>query len=323
MTKTLHPIAQYGPSGQGVQAITLPEDQGAKPMKKPTLLQINQVRVADIQVLDRLRPVSEAAVDSLINSYNELGVLKDEIHVRKKRNGSLVLIAGAHRLEMAVRLGWETIPAKVWSDCSDDWARLMEIDDNVAGAELNPLDTAIFLARRKELWERLHPETRAGAFKGNQHAKVVSDTMSFTRTTAEKFGMSVRHVERLVAAGDQIRPDQAAKLRAAPRSVTLKDLGELARISNPTERYDVIDALGTGAAKSAAEARRRWAVKDAPTSDAVGESTKATPFTALMKAWQRAPLSARKRFLFEAKTEVWEAQNKGVSLDKWAEADDV
>jgi ParB family chromosome partitioning protein len=292
-------------------------------MKKPTLLQISEVRVADVIASNRLRPVSQAAVDSLINSLNELGVLKDEIHTRKLKDGKIKLIAGAHRLEAFKQLEREMIPAKVWAECSNDWALLMEIDDNVAGAELNPLDTAIFLARRKELWERLYPETSAGAFKGNQHTKVVTDTMSFTKTTAEKFGMSVRHVERLVAAGSRIRDDQAAKLRSAVRPVTLKDLGELAKIENTDERLGVIDALASGFAKSAADGRRKWAAKDAPSVEGVGESTKDAAFKAILKAWQRAPLSARKRFLFEAASEVWEVQNKGVPLNKWAEADDV
>jgi ParB family chromosome partitioning protein len=125
-------------------------------VKEPKLLQIDQVAVADVDASGRLRPVSEAAVESLIQSITELGVMKDAIHVRKRKDGRMVLIAGAHRLEAAKRLGWEVIPAKVWTEVTDDWARLMEVDDNIAGAELNPLDTAVFLATRKAVYEKLH-----------------------------------------------------------------------------------------------------------------------------------------------------------------------
>ena len=136
--------------------------------------------------------------------------------------------------------------------------------------------------------------------------------------------MSVRHVERLVAAGSRIRADQAAKLRSAVRPVTLKDLGELAKIENTDERLGVIDALVSGYAKSAADGRRKWAAKDAPSVEGVGESTNETPaFAGLMKAWARAKTSDRKRFLLTMASEIWHDQNAGVPIAKWAEADDV
>lgn len=119
---------------------------------------ITEVPVEDVIVRDRLRPVSEAGVAALLASIGELGVIKDAIHVRRKKDGSLHLMAGAHRLSAARQLGWAMIPAKVWT-CTDDWARLMEIDDNLAGSELTVLDTAVFLARRKQVYERMHPQT--------------------------------------------------------------------------------------------------------------------------------------------------------------------
>lgn len=100
-------------------------------MKTPTLLQQNRVKVAEVIVADRLRPLSEAGVQSLIASFEQTGVMKDAIHVRKKKDGKLYLVAGLHRLELGRRLGWEEIEAKVWAECVDDWARLMEIDDNL------------------------------------------------------------------------------------------------------------------------------------------------------------------------------------------------
>ena len=75
-------------------------------MPSPTLMQINRVPVADVQgLLTRLRPVSEAGVQSLIASIEETGVMKDAIHVRKKKDGVLHLIAGGHRLEAVAQDG--------------------------------------------------------------------------------------------------------------------------------------------------------------------------------------------------------------------------
>ncbi len=102
-------------------------------MKSPTLLQQTQAKIADIVVRDRLRPVSEAGVQTLIASITETGVMKDAIHLRKKKDGRLYLIAGGHRMAAAINLGWEEIEAKIWTDVTDDWSRMMEIDDNLAG----------------------------------------------------------------------------------------------------------------------------------------------------------------------------------------------
>ena len=288
-------------------------------MKSPTLQMAGPVPVAEIDARNRLRPVSEAGVEALKASILETGVMKDAIHVRKKKGGALVLIAGAHRLEAARQLGWTEIEAKVWTDVTDDWSRLMEIDDNLAGAEMGPLDTAVFLAERKRVYERLHPETRAAT-----GAELVArrwntaDTMSvasFAKVTAEKFGISERHVRRLVEAGQKIGVD-SARLRSAPRPITLKDLIEISKVGQPAERYAIIDALRDGKAKSAAEARRAWAAAergDEPTvKDPVEEA-----FIALSKAWARAPMAAKKRFLMEYRSEVWEAQNKSEPLSNF------
>lgn len=273
-------------------------------MKAPTLQMTGPVPVAEIDARNRLRPVSEAGVEALKASILETGVMKDAIHVRQKKGKGLVLIAGAHRLEAARQLGWTEIEAKVWTDVTDDWSRLMEIDDNLAGAEMGPLDTAVFLAERKRVYERLHPETKrgvAGALVRHSATDIVS-VASFVTTTAEKFGLSERHVRRLVEAGDKLGVD-SARLRAAPRPITLKDLIEISKVGQPAERYAIIDALRDGKAKSAAEARRVWAASERgdepPVKDPVEEA-----FLALAKAWARAPKEAKRRFVADQADEL-------------------
>ena len=255
---------------------------------------MDRVAVAEVQSTGRLRPVSEAGVESLLASIGEIGVMKDAIHVRQKKNGQLFLIAGGHRLEAARRLGWDEIEAKVWTDVTDDWARLMEIDDNIAGAELNALDTALFLAERKRVYEKLHPETKAGVAGGLARQGLASDIVSFADASAEKFGVSKRHIERMVAAGTRLDPRDVALLRKAPRPITLKDLAEIAKINEPTDRYEVVEALAEGRAKSAADARRSIDASEgsgASIADPVEAALKA-----LKTAWSRAPKEARRRF---------------------------
>ena len=271
-------------------------------MKKATLMQMDRVRVTEIVIRDRLRPVTEAGVESLIASINETGVMKDAIHVRKKKDGSLHLIAGGHRHEAARRLGWEEIEAKVWTDVTDDWARIMEIDDNLAGAEMNALDTAVFLATRKAVYERLHPETKAGVAGGLARQGSASELSSFADATAEKFNMTPRQVQKIVAAGTRLGPDEVAKLRQAPRAVTLKDLIEISKISHPTERYAVVRHLTDGTARSAVDARRLIKPADAgPAKDPVDEALKAGSTW-----WKRAPMAARRRWVADHEAELRE-----------------
>ncbi len=265
-------------------------------MKLPTLMSQNRVRLDDIVIRDRLRPVSAAGVAALVASINETGVMKDAIHVRKKKDGKLHLVAGGHRVAAARELGWQDIEAKVWTDVTDDWARLMEIDDNLAGAEMTALDNAVFLARRKEVYERLHPETKRGVAGGLARQGLANDIVSFAGATAEKFGLSTRQVERMIAAGSKLDPHDIHQLRNAPRPVTLKDLGEIAKIQEAPDRYDVVKALAEGRAKSAAEARR--ALK--PGALTVPKDPVEEQFKALMNSWNRAGAVARRRFIQEA-----------------------
>lgn len=256
---------------------------------------VTELPPEDIDFGDRLRPVSEAGVEALIASITQLGgVMKDPIHVRKKGK-SFVLLAGAHRLTAAMRLGWTAIPVTAWK-CNDDFAELMEIDDNLASAELTALDTAVFLAARKRVYEKMHPEMAQGGFRGNQHTgNLVSDIMSFTTASAEKFGLSKRHIERLVKAGEALSPSQVGLLRAAPKPAGVTCLMSLSKIGDEVERESVITKLHLGEARNAEDARKKVRSEagkgPAPMDPADAE------FVALKNAWARARKTARRRFL--------------------------
>lgn len=264
---------------------------------------LQRVRLADVQIAQRLRPVSEAGVEAILASVAEIGRIKDPIHLRKSKKG-LTLLAGGHRHEAYHRLGTEEIDAWVWSGITDDHARLIEIDDNLAGAEMGPLDTAVFLAERKRVYERMHPETKRGV-AGALARHSATDSMSvasFVAATAEKFGLSARHVFRMVAAGEKLGAD-SARLRHCPRPITLKDLIEIAKVGQPTERYAIVDALRDGTARSAAEARRAWLARENGTTPAEKDPVEEV-FNAISKLWQRAPMAARHKFVAEHLAEI-------------------
>lgn len=102
-----------------------------------------------VLVGDRLRAVEPEAVADLARSMARQGLMHP-IHVRPRdgSGGGWELVAGAHRLAAARRLGWRSIPAMVFEG-DGRAARVAEIDENLAGHEPTPLDRARFLQARR------------------------------------------------------------------------------------------------------------------------------------------------------------------------------
>lgn len=272
-------------------------------MREAKLVETGTIAPDAVDATGRIRAVSEAGVEAILSSYEDLGVIKDHVDLRRiKGKDKPRLLAGGHRLEACRRLGIE-VPYKLW-DCTNDWAELCELDDNLAGAELNALDTAVFLARRKRVYEKLHPDAKWGGSRGNQHTGGrQADSLSFCQTTAEKFGISRRKVERLVAAGSALGAAELQDLRRAPRPVTLADLQEIAKVGDVVERYDVCRFLGDGKAKSAKEARRAYRATKEGVETPV-EAPKNEFYEKLNDLWKRAPKAVRARFASEHAEEL-------------------
>lgn len=274
-------------------------------MTTPQTPQIQQIEIAQIETGERMRPVSEAGVESLMASIGELGVMKDPVQLRRKGRGDkarLILMAGGHRLEAAKRLGWKTIPALVWVDVTNDWAALMEIDDNLSGSDLSTLELAVFMARRKEVYERLYPQAKSGGDRGNQHTGGrQTDIVSFCQTVAEKRNMSDRHARRLVAAGQRLSARDARELAQA--QPTLKDLLDLAKVEEEHIRVDVIDRLKHGTSKSVTAALRD--MKSADVAGAGPANLTDQAARKLLEAWKRTPKPAQRLFVKEAFSDLY------------------
>ena len=272
---------------------------------------VTDLPVADIKVGSRLRPFAEAEVLALVDLIAEFGQTTP-ILVRRKKDG-FYLVDGLHRLEATKRSVLETIPVRAYRMTDGD-AQLLEASQNLVGG-LSPLDDAVFLAAWKRAHLAKHPETAQGVAGALAKHGLQANSSSFAEIVASKRAVSVRQVQKIIAAGEKLGAD-CARLRQAKHPITLKDLIEISKIGQPVERYDVVDALIEGKVKSAAEARRAWAAAEwgdeAPVKDPVEQA-----YVALSKAWARAPMAAKKRFLMQHSSEVWEAQNKGEPLSNF------
>ena len=171
--------------------------------RQTVLLELDRIDLGQ-----RLRTINGGTVQHLAESMKIHG-LQYPIQVRMDGD-RYALVSGAHRLMAARHLAWPHIEAFVLDLLDDDTLALLEIDENLMRAELNPLDRGVFLARRKEIYERLYPETRRGgdrrssAYQGQNddgsHRGFVAETASFTP-------FSPWTIRRALRIGEKIAPE--------------------------------------------------------------------------------------------------------------------
>ncbi|UWQ27287.1 ParB/RepB/Spo0J family partition protein [Leisingera sp. M523] len=279
-------------------------------MTPPNWQKIQTLPVADIQVEERLRTASPTAVASIVSSIHEVGSILQPLLVRRVKDGYR-LMDGLHRLTAAKEAGLEEVPVKV-SECTNDQAIRIEVDANVAGAPLTPLDMAVFLAAHKELYERENPETaqgKAGAH-GRWDANDKMSLASFSANAAETFGKSQKTMQRLISVGEKLSKEEIAQLRDAPNKVQFKDLEHIAKCGEQTDRSAICAALGTGEAKSAKEVLDR---KKAP--GAAVQSTTDQQAAKITDAWLRGSKAARTQFAEKFRDELLELLQEAEESD--------
>jgi N6-adenosine-specific RNA methylase IME4 len=168
------------------------------------------IKLAGIDVPpNRMRKLRLEKVDEIAES-----LLRGQIQpivVRPDGASGFILIAGNHRLEGARKIGWEHIRAEVREGLDADAAELIEIDENLIRADLTPAEEAAHHARRKELYLKLHPETKKGGAPGAGRGRgkkkqplEEGQNGPYTKEAAETTGKSQRSVKRAVARGEKI-----------------------------------------------------------------------------------------------------------------------
>lgn len=212
------------------------------------------IAIEKIVVNERKRKLQPEKVADLAQSIKDLGLLHPIVVTR--HNGTFNLVAGLHRLEAYRQLGKTTIPAQV-VELEKLKAELAEIDENLIRSDLTQLEQSIQIARRKEIYEQLHPETRHGAVgRGGKKSRHLVDSLPerFTKDTSKKTGKTERTVQRQAKIGKTLASD-AEQLRGTVVEDNQQELLKLARASEP-ERKEVIQKLHEGA-KSVSEAQRQ------------------------------------------------------------------
>ena len=175
---------------------------------------------------ERLRKLRPEVVDWLVESITARSLL--EPIIVRRRGAGYELIAGHHRFEAARNCGHQTIRAEVYDSLSDDEAELIQIDENLIRANLSDAERILHVARRKELYEKLHPETKHGGDRRSAGARSSSQNenlKAFVADIAVKTGKG--------------RSTVARDVTRAKKVAVLDDIA-----GNCLDKGDEIDALG-------------------------------------------------------------------------------
>ena len=210
------------------------------------------IKIDDIKINPGRREAAPEDVQRLSESVAEVGMM-NPITVTP----DYTLIAGLHRLEAAKRLGWIEIECSV-SDMDALHTELAEIDENVIRTGLSDLELSELLARRKKIYETLHPATIARNLPGHasnyesSSDKLTGEEKPFSQDTAEKMGVSPRTVERHVQIGENLTSEAKEILRSTDKKVTKQNLTKLSRLE-PKQQAEAAKQLTDGTIKSVNE----------------------------------------------------------------------
>lgn len=196
------------------------------------------IPIQKIHVEKRLRPINDDRVASLAASIGDVGLLQP-IVVRENGKG-YVLVAGAHRLEAARRINWREINANVLG-LNELESELAEIDENLMRNELSVLERGEHLARRKTVYEELHPETKAWIAGGKARQGAANEIISFAEDTSGRIGVSTRTVEQEVKIAKDIAPDVKERIRGGELANTKTQLIALAQKPHEEQRKIVAE----------------------------------------------------------------------------------
>lgn len=270
---------------------------------------ITELPLAKIEITDeRLRPVDTTSVEAIAQSISENGLLYPLV-VRRMPKGRFELIDGGHRYAALKSIEKEVVEVRCYEGPASA-IRLIEIDANLARADLSALDLAIHLSARKREYLVEYPETARGIAGATARwgAGAGAALASFAAKTVEETGLPERKIHKYIEAGGEIDKVTAEKLRSAPSRVSLNDLLAFAK-AEPKRRAAAVEAFAAGNIKKIAHGLKPPA--KTTVKDPVEQS-----LNSLRDAWKRAPKAARDRFV------ALDVKDMALELeDAWTRAD--
>ena len=159
--------------------------------------------------------------------------------------GKYLLLAGHRRLRAARKLGWSEVPVEV-VDVDALKAELVTIDENLVRKNLSPIERGRQLARAKEIYEELYPETRHGGSRRGRSkshgGNLNQEPKAFVERAARITGRSKRSNSRDIKVAECGAPALHAAVEAG--SIKIADAERIAGL--PLEQQEIEVAKITG-----------------------------------------------------------------------------
>ncbi len=203
-----------------------------------------QIALTDIDTSNRLRDVDEGTAIAYAESIKKIGQ-QTPIEVVPGNNGHpYKLVAGMHRYRAHEILGLSEIRAEIKKPVTknaDLEARLHEITENLLGPKLTPLERAVFLGERQEIYEAMYPEAKKGAHGGRGSKKNENEIVSFSKNSAEVLDISERTVQIATAIYKGIPANLRRRIHGTPLADKQGELYKLTQYA-PDDRKKIVDA---------------------------------------------------------------------------------
>ena len=246
-----------------------------------------------LTVSNRLRHLDTAKVASIAASMDEIG-LQQPISIWASEDGSVVeLVAGAHRVEAANKLGWEKIDC-IFVNMNELDRQLWEIDENLMRAELGPAELAEHTAKRAEVVRQ-----KAAIVNGQNVQKPAHRPSEgqgdFVKETAKNTGKNEKTIRRDKARGEAIPADVLAKIRGSELDKGTY-LDKLRKLSRDEMREIVgrdLEAIKEGNFGNTKDVREVLPKADKKQSDRIG----GVKYNDLCRAWNACSEDEQGRFL--------------------------
>ena len=192
-----------------------------------------KIKISEIKVNPGRRGALEKDIKELALSISEIGLLNPIT-----LTGDYILIAGLHRLEAVKLLGWTEVECSI-TGLSGLSAELAELDENFARENLSPLELGELLVRRKDIYESLYPETKAGVSqaiamnraKGNNvNCNLQSTRKSFIEDSADVMGTHPSTIARYIKIAADLTPEAKEILQTAEKPVSSSALKKISKL---------------------------------------------------------------------------------------------
>lgn len=195
---------------------------------------VQRIEIAKIGAMSHLRAPRAARIEAIRAAIEREGQ-REPIEVSPAGNGLFALAHGLVRIEALKLLGATEVLAVVRKATADE-RRRREIDANLLQEGCTLLERARYLALRKDLYEREHPELthggnqRAGTGKFGRATELPNLATRFSAWAAAAYGVNERTIQRLTKIGADLDSGAAALLSSTEWADAQSALEQISRL---------------------------------------------------------------------------------------------